>query len=150
MTTTVKVNCNVCGKVFERPVQKGRPALRCPECRNGGAIASPLEQKKLSAEDSAIIINENLEASDQQKPNDIESDYPQLFRLMVGNLGLAYAGESQSDAFSKFNSYANKSNMGFGQVGFEIVQLWKLDREQNRYGLEKEFLPPPRENSIVR
>jgi hypothetical protein len=133
------IDCKGCGKPFERPVQRGRPAVRCTECR---AKDNPsLENKELPAEVGAIPSEEMLSEETPAKKPDPEVGYPQLYRLMVGNMGLAYAGEDPVKATTEFNAYARRSSMGFGQVGFEAVQLWKLNREKNCYELEKEFIP---------
>lgn len=128
------INCRSCNKPFSRPVQRGRPAVRCPECRS---------KDTTSAVSTEVIEESGIEESSAPaKEQPKEDTHTYLYRLMVGNMvGVAYAGDSEKEAMTAFDSYSKKSSMGFGQVGFEVVQLWKLNRDTNSYELEKDFRP---------
>lgn len=130
------INCKTCGRPFERPIQRGRPAVRCLECRAKDLIITDTRSNDSNDKDDTSELPDIIPI----KSTSQEDPYA-LYRLMVGNMGLAYVGESERAALDAFTSYSKKSNMGFGQVGFQIVQLWKLNRELNSYCLEKEFIP---------
>lgn len=134
MSTTSAV-CVVCHATFERPKQRGRPATKCNNCR--GTTAEVIEKPVI-----AITSTSSEEIKEEPKPEKKEEDnHPYLFRLMVGNMGLAHAGEDEKVALATFESYCNKSQQGFGQVGFERVQLWKLNKLENKYEVYKDFIP---------
>lgn len=137
------VECRDCGKQFERPIQRGRPAVRCPECRANPkpSIADKsIELEQMVDDNSPVsIVPTSVRATPFKRTEVKEDDTIYQFRLMVGNLGLAYVGDSNKEAVAAFEHYAKASAMGFGQVGFETVQLWKLNQIENQYKLEKEF-----------
>lgn len=146
------VDCKVCGKPFEREVKRGRPAVRCLTCRELAATNNHLELKSIPAsdaiptiEDTSTDVDDNLEVSEAPrptiKPKEVNNT-PYAFRLMVGNLGLAYGGDIEVEALTAYKRYCHLSSQGFGQVGFERVQLWKLNSEQS-YELSKDFDPRP-------
>lgn len=158
MTATVTVNCNVCHQPFERPVQRGRPATRCPECRAtalaaiadksivkdvpSSVLASvpPAQLKVLLGEDYEEVNGGPEPMRQVWRPSTVVDNTPYRFRLMVSNLGIAYGGEVEAEALVSFNSYARRSADGFGQIGFARVQLWKLDAVRG-YELVKDFDP---------
>jgi hypothetical protein len=133
METIVK--CQSCGNHFTRQAKRGRPAVRCESCRANNETKS--EETVSAAAKETVAEN----APEQIKPEPKVDNYPYLYRLMVGNLGLAYAGEEEQEANRLYNSYVRKSTAGYGQIGFETVQLWRLDKEANEYKVEKEFRP---------
>lgn len=141
------INCKTCGKPFQREIKRGRPAVRCQECRTKDAENVPFDLKELHTDDAIIQGVESEEVSIPKKEvvkenaslDTSESASPDTFVLMVGNMGKAHGGNNEQEAVIAFDSYARKSSMGFGQVGFETVQLWKLNVQANSYELHKEY-----------
>jgi hypothetical protein len=149
----MRVACKVCGDFFDRPVQRGRPAVRCEKCRNNSelikvhsAVQSLVEgNAELSSKiNNAPVLFDKEEAKEEVVKKSYEkydSNFPYPFRVVVTNLGLAYACEEESEATKAFHQYAKRSDEGFGQVGLERVQLWKLNVELNQYEILKNFIP---------
>jgi hypothetical protein len=142
MSGSVLVKCATCPNSFERPIQRGRPATRCPSCR--AAPTLPEIQNKTIAESdipgAEDAVDEEVIQHRRSDPPP-EDNTPYLFRLMVGNMkGLAHGGESEQEAMAAYRSYCKRSQEGFGQIGFERVQLWKLDPVEG-YKLDKDFTP---------
>jgi hypothetical protein len=143
---TITVNCAICNQPFERKIQRGRPATKCEACRAGNespsvatAIASinqPIKKSIPQNEDVASLLEEKTSSADK-----FDKNFPYLFRVVVGNLGIAYGGDSEAEAKKSFRHYSKVSQNGFGQVGFERVALWQLDIEKNQYQVLEEFLP---------
>lgn len=147
------INCESCHKDFERPPQPGRIPKRCPRCRSENAIiiskvTPAIEEIRKTKEEKPFVSEEEI--IDCSPPDETESGDLGTYRLMVGNLGLAHKGESESEAILKYTHYCQISQKGFGQVGFERVQLWKLDSETNSYLLHKDFIPERQESSFFR
>lgn len=164
---TVKVKCRDCGNDFERPVQRGRPAVRCEKCRNDGT-PTPAKVSKSESETDLDIFDftpPSSKSSRYLEPPTIIPDVSHLaevkivpaqypsetearealeevfqYYVMVSNMGVAHKTNSKETALQKFNEYVKKSNIGFGQVGCENVQLWGLNAETNQYELLKDFV----------
>lgn len=143
--------CQSCKKPFERSPGRGRPAVRCPSCRGAGSSVS-----SSSATDETVFCmddDEKKEAPPDSKAIPAAPIVPikpkirvaagETFCLMVGNMGMAYGGENETEAIKQFTHYSKASTLGFGQVGFECVQLWKLNGKE--YKLYKDFKPPSRD-----
>lgn len=149
---TVKVKCKDCGNDFERPVQRGRPAVRCEKCRNENGAPDKKAKERSSESDLDIfalgddkappssevkIVPDNF-ASEEEARASLEEVFQ--YYVMVSNMGVAHKTNSRETAIQKFNEYVKKSNIGFGQVGCENVQLWYLNAETNQYELLKDFV----------
>lgn len=149
---TVTVNCQTCGKPFERLIQRGRPALRCPVCR-AEANAKSLGELSITVESITPSTTSEFKTKETVgtpvdvkilKSHKIQQSVfiPTTFQVLVGGgIGTVYAGESEKEAKEVFNNYEKKSSWGFGQVGFEIVEMWKLNKETNGYDSIKKYDP---------
>lgn len=140
------IPCKDCGNLFSRPVQRGRPAIRCLECREKiQAKYSKSSEPKASTDtpsesyqqDKEVFSSEEEAVKLSEKKADATTIYQ--FILMVSNMGQAWAGDNEKEALNKFIHYKNASSMGYGQVGFSVVQLNKLNTELNRYEVVEEF-----------
>jgi hypothetical protein len=60
MSKSVSVTC-ICGKVFERPIQRGRPAIWCLTCRDLPANLRPTRPVAVEGEavESDRVVNEH-------------------------------------------------------------------------------------------
>jgi len=141
---TITVNCKICNQPFERPIQRGRPALRCLSCRSL-TIESPNystetkeETKEETSRPGSFVQSVSPLSIKLDEVGNPEVIYQ--YKLIVTNMGLTHAGDSEKEALAAFKSHADRSSMGFGQIGFEIVRLYKLDEDGN-YNLFKEYIP---------
>lgn len=131
---TITVNCIVCESPFAREVKRGRPAVKCPSCR-------VKENPNATSNNTATIkniIDENPLIEEKKIPPVKEIPITK-YRVMVGNLGLAFYSDDEKEAVNSFTHYSRASSFGFGQVGFERVQLWCLNTEKNQYEVLKDF-----------
>lgn len=141
---TVDAICRQCGGHFARPVQRGRPQVRCNSCKEKD------EKQNISNMIAAKLAGNNqsnppTKIEEEQEPARAKPKYdpnvPHSYRVMVGNLGIAHAGNDKNEALGRFNHYVKASNNGFGQVGFESVQLWELEPAINQYKVIESFTP---------
>lgn len=155
--------CQSCKKPFERSPGRGRPAVRCPSCRGNATSTSVSSSSSevFDMDDDKPSLPKHLTEEDKKEETTtpastntpaIVSPVPvskvrvangETYCLMVGNLGMAYGGENENEAIKQFTHYSKASTLGFGQVGFECVQLWKLNGKE--YELYKDFKPPSRD-----
>lgn len=141
---TVTVQCRDCGKDFQRIIQRGRPAIRCESCREN-TNPNPIQALKPPVIIAASAQTQIRSASVEEVPerfvveSSVEENSP--FRVHVSNLGIAFRGSDHSAAMRAYNHYTAASQRGFGQVGFERVQLLVLNMKENQYEVFKEFIP---------
>lgn len=140
----IEVMCQSCGCSFQRPIQRGRPAVRCETCRqnpNVQHIQSSNSKTIVPSAPQENIENQEIKVTTSHTKSKYDINVAHLYRVMVGNLGLAFAGNDEKEARAHFLSYSKKSQQGFGQVGFEQVQLWKLNPTALQYEIINNFVP---------
>ena len=50
------------------------------------------------------------------------------YKVIVGNIGTVYVGDSLTEALRDFNEYVRISDSGIGRAGYETVTLIKGDK----------------------
>jgi hypothetical protein len=117
------ITCRSCGKPFEKKPGKGRPPIRCYTCKDAAALPIVVEEKN---EPLAISIVPASQASFPKKLHVVDQPPLGKFQVVVGNLGNAYSGDDEVLANKTFQTYVEKSSQGYGQVGFETVQMFRM------------------------
>lgn len=135
----MKVNCAQCGQVFERPVQRGRPATKCHKCR-GKASDSIQSLFPMEKSPTPKVSEKQLPSDKVGLVEETELSATYTYRVTVTNMGTAYEGNSEKEAVDTFTSFSKKSDMGYGQVGFEQVRLLARG-EDGTYQVRQEHLP---------
>lgn len=124
--------CRECSKPFEIEKKRGRPPVKCEECK----------EKKIGVENiaSVTIINDvNITKIDKTTEGlcgplakvislaEGMSKKAGLYEVRATNgVGFLYQGESENEAKKTYDKYVEKSKSGFGQIGHEQVTMTKL------------------------
>lgn len=138
------VNCVVCGRPFDRPSQRGRPAIRCPECRKNNLQPTDRTTSATTAAPQVSTITTDTPEAFSIKEKVVIPFRATTYQVLVGGgIGTVYSGESEKEALIIFSEYEKKSASGFGQVGFECVQLWRLNSDTKTYESQRLFKPHP-------
>lgn len=127
--------CSVCEQKFTYQARRGRPPSRCP-AHHGLTIPpsaiktlTPIQQRQATV----------LQLTPASPPQDIKLDSLREnapFIVIVGNLGVAFSSAQELKARQAYTQYVNKSCQGYGQIGFESVELLKQN-EDGWLSLEK-------------
>jgi hypothetical protein len=167
MTTII---CRDCRGEYSYEARRGRPAVRCPPCKEkflGASGSNPQPIERLDAtlynKDAApitvpvaspknTILGALAKASSESTLEVQEVVAPAVdatYEVYVTNMGWAYRGEDINAARGTFKHYSEASAQGFGQVGFECVSMYDSSDKESPRKLVDQNKPKRRGDSEV-
>lgn len=156
MTTTIV--CRKCKKPFEITPKRGRPPVECSSCK--GIVVAPTPQENFTSSNKIeekpyspfnrqsveIITKEDAEflkkdenLFSKEDPKEETLDDP-TYKVFITNMGWAYKGEDEKEARKEYDKNVERSVLGYGQVGFEQITLFKLGKVVEHFDPKKELV----------
>jgi hypothetical protein len=143
MSNITTIVCRDCGKDYSYEARRGRPAVRCPPCKEkafpGSSVAGTLEDNSPSEKvapktsEKEEVVPSNNDNNEDVAPSSTRSIVAAevvddivdcTFEVFVTNMGYVYRGENEKHAKDFYNRFVEKSKQGFGQVGNEHVSMY--------------------------
>jgi hypothetical protein len=151
--------CRDCQVSFEHPSQKGRPPVRCAVCKEkmllaAGKTYTPKPVKEVVSKEvvsskplatvipikaAEVVIPEEEPTLVKEKPV-APAHGTNEYEVFCTNMGYAYRGDSKKDAEACYEEFVQKSVMGFGQCGREIVSLFHFGELVVSFNPHKELV----------